>query len=104
MRSDQVAFAEAGVPSILLNEGFSWRGVSQAEAIDRSIRWMTERYHTPFDDLSQPLDLDAAAEHASLILELVIGTAESPRAPAWHPGVRYAYQRLLTLAGALDDR
>jgi hypothetical protein len=104
LRSDQVAFAEAGVPSILVNEGFQWHGLSQAEAIERSARWFDERYHTPFDDLAQPLDLEAAAEHAGLVLTLVLDTAESPRAPAWHPGVRYAYQRLLTLAGARHDR
>lgn len=99
-RSDQIAFAEAGVPSILINEGFSWPGVSEQDAIERSAAWFVERYHTPFDDLAQPLDLEASAVHARLVLALVLEAAESARAPSWHPGVRYAYQRLLSTAGA----
>jgi len=97
-RSDQLAFAEAGVPSILVNEGFRWPGHTREEAMESSIRWMLTRYHTPQDDLSQPIDWEAARLHAAAILALVVEVADSPVAPEWRPGVRWAYRRLLSLA------
>ncbi len=100
-RSDQLAFAQAGVPSILVSEGFHWPGRTREEALESSIRWMLTRYHTPRDDLSQPIDWDAARLHAAAVLALVVEVADSPVAPEWRPGVRWAYRRLLSLA---DDR
>jgi hypothetical protein len=97
-RSDQSVFAEAGVPSILVNEGFRWRFTRPAEALDRTMEWFDAVYHSPKDDLEQPLDFDASRQHAALILALVLRVADSATAPQWRPGAPYAYQRLLTLA------
>jgi hypothetical protein len=97
-RSDQLAFAERGVPSMLINEGFRWRGRSREEAMVATIRWLTEVYHSPFDDLEQPIDWEAAARHAGVIAALVRKLADDPTPPEWYPGVPYAYQRLLSRA------
>lgn len=97
-RSDQQAFAERGVPSLLVNEGFSWHGRSRDEAILSTLRWLAEIYHSPADDLHQPLDWAAAARHAGILAALVYAVADELEEPSWHPRVRYAYERLLSQA------
>jgi hypothetical protein len=97
-RGDQIAFATAGIPSILVNEGFDWDTVSDAEALDIALEWMATRYHSPQDDLLQPIDYDASARHCEAILRLVVNVANDAEDPQWKPGVPYAYERLLSLA------
>ena len=60
--------------------------------------WFRERYHSPSDDLQQPLDFEASREHLALLSLLVLSVADADLVPEWKPGVPYAYQRLLTLA------
>lgn len=96
--SDQLAFAERGVPAVLVNEGFDWPGASREEALQRSLAWMLEVYHSPFDEPGQPIDWEAARVHAGALAALVANLADGRRVPEWRPGVPYAYQRLLSLA------
>jgi hypothetical protein len=97
-RSDQLAFAEAGIPAILVNEGFSWHNANRDQALRRSLEWFQNTYHTPADDLGQPLNFGAARLHLGAILTLLREATESTKPPRWRPGVPYAYQRLLSLA------
>ena len=97
-RSDQAVFAEAGIPAILVNEGLDWRTTPREAAVAKTLRWFAARYHSPFDDLSQPLDFEAAREHLAVIVTLTGMVADASLAPEWRPGAPYAYQRLLTLA------
>jgi hypothetical protein len=97
-RSEQAVFAEAGVPAMLVNEGLEWRHTPRAVAAAQTMQWFAERYHTPFDDLTQPLDFEAARQHAALIANLIQVVANAPLAPEWRPGVPYAYRRLLNIA------
>ncbi len=99
VRSDQSAFADRGVPSILVSEGLRWRSTEVDEAAWRMATWFATRYHTPKDDLEQPLDFEASRQLCQAILALVLVVADAPRAPEWRPGVPYAYERLLSLAG-----
>ena len=98
-RSDQAAFAEAGVPSILVVEGLGWRHAGRDEARRRLGIWFETRYHGPGDDLQQPMELEASRQHCRAVLALIWTVAQARDAPQWHPGVPYAYQRLLSLAG-----
>jgi hypothetical protein len=105
-RSEQVVFAEAGIPAILVNEGLAWQHHSHEEAVRLAQAWFEQRYHTPDDDLLQPLDFAAAREHAALVLTLVQMVADARQAPEWKPGVPYAYRRLLSVseeAGSLGE-
>ncbi len=97
-RGDQLAFAEAGVPSVLVVEGFNWPGWRRDDALAAAMTWMAERYHTPQDDLAQPVDYAASAAHCNAILRLVGQLAASPTEPQWNPDSPYAYDRLLSLA------
>ena len=98
LRSDQAAFAAAGVPAILVNEGFRWQRTARETALRQTVEWLAEVYHSPADDLEQPLDVAASRQHCGVILALVLSVADSPVEPQWRPGVPYAYQRLLSLA------
>jgi len=97
-RSDQAVFAEAGIPAILINEGFRWRGSTRETAIATTIEWLATVYHSPRDDLHQPLDFEASRQHCAVIAGLAVTVADSAREPQWRPGVPYAYQRLLSIA------
>jgi Zn-dependent M28 family amino/carboxypeptidase len=100
-RSDQQIFAERGVPAILVNEGFSWRGRSRDEAIRATLRWLREVYHSPADDLEQPLDWEAARQHAGVLAAFVYAVADEVEEPSWRPGAPFAYERMLSRA--LED-
>lgn len=84
--SDQVALARGGVPTVLLNEGFKARTRRPEEALAHAVSWGQTRYHTPFDDLSQAINWEAAAQHAEVILALVREVANEGSPPAWLPG------------------
>jgi Zn-dependent M28 family amino/carboxypeptidase len=92
--SDQVAFAEAGIPALLVNEGFEWEGHSREQAVSRVVEWGRAVYHSPRDDLAQTLDFEATRQHVLLLLALVLELAESDQAPRWLPGAPYAAAQL----------
>jgi hypothetical protein len=97
-RSEQAVFAEAGIPAILVNEGFAWIGHSRSQAIEMTAEWFDTRYHSPSDDLGQHLDFSASRDHLALLAALVMMVADADLAPEWKPGVPYAYRRLLMRA------
>lgn len=84
--SDQVALAQGGIPTVLVNEGFKVRHRRPEEALAHAVAWGQTRYHTPFDDLSQPINWAAAAQHAEVILALVRALGEQETPPRWLPG------------------
>jgi hypothetical protein len=96
--SDQLAFAQAGIPAILVMEGLAFRDLKGAEGVRRFVAWGNERYHTPFDDLSQPLDHAAIEQHATVLLAFVERVADTPIEPQWLPGAPWTGERLRTMA------
>lgn len=97
-RSDQLAFALAGIPATVLVEGMHYRNHSQAEGLEAFVRWGEERYHTPFDDADQPMDRNAVAQHLQVIRSLVVELANTYRPPQWHRGAPYVNARLRSIA------
>ena len=79
IRSDQYNFIRKGIPSLMITFGFD-KG-SKEEAIAR--QWNTERYHAPSDDLSQPVDKQAAGEFDQFISGLIQRIADADSTPAW---------------------
>jgi hypothetical protein len=47
--------------------------------------WLTNRYHTPSDDINQPVDLSAAALCEEIVRELLISEANADNRPQWKP-------------------
>ncbi|MBS1821066.1 MAG: M20/M25/M40 family metallo-hydrolase, partial [Acidobacteria bacterium] len=76
IRTDQYSFVQAGVPALAFKLGWepgspeykAWRG------------WLAERYHSTADDLSQPVDLVAAAQFNSFFYDLARTVADDPAA------------------------
>jgi len=97
-RSDQKAFAEAGVPAVLVNESLETVHEDPREALAHAIRWSRTRYHTPADDLSQEIDWEAARQHAELLAAVVLEVANAVEPPRWRPGVPYRAAQLRALA------
>ena len=79
VRSDQYSFIRTGVPSVALKvEGLP--GSPEAK-IDRD--WNTFRYHSPQDNLDQPVDLGAADAFTGYLLALVTAVADADARPMW---------------------
>jgi hypothetical protein len=80
IRSDQYSFIRAGVPSL-----FFELGAEPGSAEARTLRaWNRSRYHQPPDDLSQPVDLEAAAAFTRLLYDFTRDVANADATPQWH--------------------
>ena len=96
--SDQAAFAEGGIPALLVSEGFAHSPAGPEKALARFLAWGQAHYHQPSDDLQQPLDFEASREHVALLRDLVLDLANDPAAPTWKAGSRFALARLRSQA------
>lgn len=97
-RSDQIAFASAGIPSILISEGLDYQESDYETGLKRMIDWGTNIYHTPFDDLNQPMNFLAGEQHLQVLATYIYSLAEARSTPVWYPGVPYRTTRLQTIA------
>ncbi len=85
VRSDQYSLVEQGVPAVAITGGE--KAVDSAKngaEIERA--WMENYYHSPQDDMSQPLDFNAAAKYTRLNLALGYAVANQDSRPTWNPG------------------
>lgn len=79
IRSDQYNFIRQGIPSLAMKVGFQ---PGSPEAATEK-KWLTERYHAPSDDLSQPVDLEAAGRFEDIVEGLTVKVANDPQQPQW---------------------
>lgn len=97
-RSDQIVFAKAGIPAALVMEGVRFDHLSEAEGIQKHLDWMQNIYHSPFDDLTQPINWSAAEQHCQLLSAFAWHVANATQAPSWLPGTPYVTTRLQSIA------
>ena len=95
--SDQFAFARAGIPAILLMEGIQFRNLSSETGIEIFVSWGRSRYHTPFDDLAQPINRAAVRQHVQVLLAYIGALADTYRPPQWVSRSRYSLERLRSI-------
>jgi hypothetical protein len=84
VRSDQYSFVRRGVPSL-----FPFMGMRSDSGVDAPARfkeWLATRYHTPQDDLGQPMDLQSGARNAQLEFLVGLEIANADDRPAWKKG------------------
>jgi Zn-dependent M28 family amino/carboxypeptidase len=81
IRSDQYSFIRRGIPALAFK--FGWLPGSPEEKIYRD--WYRDRYHAVGDDLSQPVDLKAAARFDAILVSLIERVADAPQPPQWKP-------------------
>ncbi len=96
-QSDQIAFAQAGIPSILLMEGIQFRNLTTEAGIGIFVSWGRSRYHTPFDDLEQPINRAAVRQHVQVLLAYIGALADTYRPAQWVSPSRYNLERLRTI-------
>ena len=97
-KSDQYIFAQAGIPSMLVSEGFQFERTTYDDAIARYAEWSDMLYHSPFDDLHQPMDFSAAAQHTNIIVRIALTILNSEVEPAWHTDIPFLQERLRSIA------
>jgi hypothetical protein len=81
-RSDHWNFLQRGIPAV--NFVFGYEPGSESERIYR--HWYRTGYHTPQDDLKQPIDWQAAADFNRFFYSLIDKVASDPAPPRWKPG------------------
>jgi Zn-dependent M28 family amino/carboxypeptidase len=81
-RADQYPFLKIGVPAISFIFGYD----PGTDAERRYREWYNVRYHRPQDDLTQPVDFDAAAEFDAFFYKLTETVANAPERPGFKAG------------------
>jgi Zn-dependent M28 family amino/carboxypeptidase len=87
-RTDLWPFLRMGVPATNFVFGFD----PGKESERRYREWYQVRYHRPQDDLSQPIDFQAAGDFNRFFYKLAETVANAPERPTWTPGSRFAPQ------------
>lgn len=97
-RSDQIAFAKAGIPSILLMDAPDYVDTDRQTAVESLIYYNNKIYHTPFDDLSIQLNYKAMGKHVNILASFIHELTDSIIEINWNENVEYNYVRLQTIA------
>jgi Zn-dependent M28 family amino/carboxypeptidase len=85
IRSDQYSFVKQGVPALTISEGF--KTVDPAlDGKKMQVDWIQTRYHTPQDDMQQPLNFKAARLCTEVLFAVGYEIANAPERPHWNPG------------------
>ena len=80
IRSDQYSFIRRGVPALAFKFGYEFGSADEKTRL----AWVRDRYHQPSDDLSQPVDLEAAAKFNRVIMALLRRVADDMARPTWN--------------------
>jgi hypothetical protein len=80
-RSDQVSFANAGIPSVLLGHGQEYVGRMPGWGREMMEHYLRTAYHKPGDEYQPGLDLRGAVQQGRVAFRLGLGLADD----AWRP-------------------
>jgi len=85
IRSDQYSFVLQGVPAVDIEDGVNSTD-PKINGLDVIKKWLVTRYHTPLDNMEQPIDYDAAAKGA--VMNFLVGyqVAQHDGVPSWNKG------------------
>ena len=82
IRTDQFSFVRQGVPALVFKFGFAKDTPEFAIEHD----WRANRYHSPSDDLQQPMLKEEAVKLDVLVAGIAARVANAPERPRWVPG------------------
>jgi hypothetical protein len=74
---------------ILIAEGTDCRRLSEPEARQLLLQWMKDIYHSPFDDLNQPIEYAVMLQHCRFICDFCDSLVKSRFEIQWKPGTPY---------------
>ena len=81
IRTDQFSFVREGIPALVFKFGFA-KGTPEFQ-IEHD--WRTNRYHSPSDDLDQPMMKEEAVKLDDFVAALAARVANADARPAWLP-------------------
>lgn len=83
IRSDQYSFVLQGVPAVNIGDGIHATD-PKISGFDTLKKWMVTRYHTPLDNMDQPIDFESMAKGA--VMNFLVGyeVAQHDAAPTWN--------------------
>jgi hypothetical protein len=85
VRADHYSFVRQGIPAVTITEGLQAKD-PKVDARAFVEDWIATRYHSPADDMSQPLDLDAAVQFMRLHFLVGYDVAQERARPVWKRG------------------
>jgi len=91
--SDQYSFALRGIPSIMIVDGISHKGIDDSQIMARIQEYSEAKYHTPFDDLTLDIDLEGAKAHTLLLYNFAVALTDRSFSVKWNPDSPYQRQR-----------
>lgn len=80
IRSDQYAFIREGIPALFFKYGFK-AGTPEA---DTEKAWRANIYHSPFDDLNQPVLPAESAKLNDYVAAVTLRVANAAQRPSWN--------------------
>jgi len=85
IRSDQYSFVLQGVPAVDITDGIKATD-PKIDGLAVIKKWMVTRYHTPLDNIDQPIDFESTAKGS--VLNFLVGyeVAQQDEVPAWNKG------------------
>jgi Peptidase family M28 len=85
IRSDQYSFVQEGVPAVHITDGVS-ASDPKIKGLDVLKKWWVTQYHTPLDNMNQPLNYESAARASGLDFLVGYEVAQQVQPPTWNPG------------------
>jgi hypothetical protein len=82
IRSDQFSFVRQGVPAVYTVLAGA-RQVAPGDSLSPIQRWRRTVYHTPQDDMAQPMDMESGARFMRMQFLLAHEVANAAARPAW---------------------
>jgi len=85
VRSDQYSFVLQGVPAVNISDGITTPDPKlNGLAIEK--KWLVTRYHTPLDNMAQPIDYESGSKAAGLNFLVGYELAQQDQPPEWNKG------------------
>lgn len=85
IRSDQYSFVLQGVPVVNISDGITSTDPKiNGLAVEK--KWLVTRYHTPLDNMEQPIDYESGAKAAGLNFLVGYELAQRDHPPEWNKG------------------
>ena len=85
IRSDQYSFVLQGVPAVDVTDGVKSTD-PKVNGLDVVKKWLVTRYHTPLDNMDQPIDFESAAKGSLMNFLIGYEVAQRPGVPEWNKG------------------
>lgn len=89
-RSDQIAFAKAGIPSVIIMEGTKYNNIKESDGKSILVNYFENHYHKPSDDSNQYLNYLAMQQHTSFIFDVLVEVANDDTSPKWDNNSPYS--------------